>query len=268
MQINTKPYFVCAHTNARFDEALESIIKPFRNKGSEISWWSANSTTQFLHCTLLFCTASQNLTISDSDIAKEFINSAKKIKTTKLLKVNGYDITPSGFAILTLFPDPQLQKMHTTLLKNLTSLGLQPSQYSNINFLPHISIGKIINIANKVAALQELQQVFNSVNNAHIPFLAFDLELKTGRTSLSSKTLMRQDIGVGSVTHGKTKNIIHFANKLDAQNFANKLLDYYGIGSAKNPGKPKIVKLANNTHTVMLRALEFNKVRGHFNNLK
>ncbi len=268
-------YFFHADANPRFNEYITHQIKENKIGHSHIKWCTTSNAKHQPHCTLGYIYGKKNVDLSalNEKIKQQTSEVLKDCSHSLLTKVNGFRITPTGWVILTFKPKKKLHKLHDAFIEKMTEMKMMPSQFSQQNFLPHVSIGRLHPGADQKEALQELQQLFNAIQKNPFPFIIYNIgldhSLNHQNNQILNYKLSRRDLGIIKVEHkGANNNIITLNSKEKAEKLAHKFFKYYGMESAVAAGQPKQVRqIKPGEYTIQIDDRLYKQAEGHFSNL-
>lgn len=268
-------YFFHADANPRFNEYVTNQIKENKIDHSHITWCTTPNAKHQPHCTLGYIYGKENVDLSalNEKIKQQTSDILKGCSHSLLTKVDGFRITAAGWVILTFKPKKKLQKLHDAFIEKMTEMKLMPSHFSQQNFLPHVSIGRLRPGADQKEALQELQQLFDAIQKNPFPFIIYNIGLEHSLNhqnhEILNYKLSRRDLGVKKVEHVRANNnIITLNSKEKAEKLAHKFFKYYGAESAVAAGQPKKVKQVKpDEYTIQIDDRLYKQTEGHFFNL-
>lgn len=273
-------YFFHADANPRFNAHVQNKIDENKlNNSKNIDWCTTPTAKHNPHCTLGYIYGSNNadFTVLNKKIKQQMSEVLQACPHSLLTKVEGFRITSAGWVILTFKPKKKLQEtIHNAFVEMMKKMGLQASQFSNKNYLPHVSIGRLRPGADQNEALQELQQLFDVIQKDPLPFIIYNIGLEHSVNKQNHPVLdaggyklPKRNLGIIKVEHvGNNTNIITLNSKEKAEKLAHKLFKYYGVESAVAPGQPKKVKqLDSGEYTIQIDDRSYQKAQGHFSNL-
>lgn len=277
---NQNSYFFHADANPRFNAHVQNKIDENKlNNSKNIDWCTTSTAKHTPHCTLgyIYGSNNANFTALNKKIKQEVSEALKACPHSLLTKVDGFRITSKGWVILTFKPKKKLQEtIHNAFVKLMENMGMQPSQFSKQNYLPHVSIGRLRPGADQNEAIQELQQLFDVIQKDPLPFIIYNIGLEHSLNKqnhpvldVEGYKLPKRNLGIIKVEHvGNNNNIITLNSKEKAEKLAHKLFKYYGVDSVFVPGQPKKIKqLDSGEYTIQIDDRSYQKAQGHFSNL-
>jgi hypothetical protein len=270
-KIANNSYFFSASTNKRFTDYLDKKMSSYRKPSSAINWWTKKSSN-IMHCTLGTLYGKQPQSAEAVDTIKKIASKTIGDVPSMLTTIESCDVTKNGWVILKMQPKNELKIFHDKFIEKSSKVGVTPSKFDLLTFMPHVSIGSLKPGADVNEAKRELNQLLQDIKNDPSPFMLYDVSLthtdaKGSTETIVQKSLKRRNIDILKVEPSGNKYEVKVKSKESAKKLANIFKKYYNIESAKQPGLPKTVKKGKNCYTLLLNKNEFNKTAGHFQKL-